>query len=202
MLAPSATIAFIGFGQTGGLLGTALARRGCAVRAWDILLDDAASRAPMLARIEQAGVDAASSLAGCLRGAKLVVSAVTAGSAGEVAAAAGELLRDGQVFLDINPVPPDSRRANAALVETHGAVYVEAAVTAPVSQLGLAVPMLLAGPRAAELAPSLNALGFSTRAVSGEVGMTPAIAGGGAMIGRIEAPTDELPRHPRRGELP
>jgi 3-hydroxyisobutyrate dehydrogenase-like beta-hydroxyacid dehydrogenase len=46
---------------------------------------------------------------------------------------------------------------------------------APVPPLGLAVPMLLGGARAAELAPALNALGFSARAVSGEVGGASAI---------------------------
>jgi 3-hydroxyisobutyrate dehydrogenase-like beta-hydroxyacid dehydrogenase len=175
MFTPSATIGFIGFGEAGGLLGRALARRGCAVRAWDILLDDANASAAMRSRIEDAGADPAGSLAECLRGAKLVVSAVTASSAGEVAGNAGALLQRGQVFLDINSVSPDSKRANAAQVQASGADYVDAAVMAPVPPLGLSVPMLLGGARAAELSPALNALGFATRAVAREVGVASAI---------------------------
>lgn len=106
MFTPSATIAFIGFGETGGLLGAALARRGCAVRAWDILLDQPDSRAAMQERIEEAGADPAFCLADCLRGAKLVISAVPASSAGKVAAEAGRLLQPGQIFLDIDSVCP------------------------------------------------------------------------------------------------
>ena len=41
MLSPSATLAFIGFGEAGGILGKELASRGMAVRAYDILLDAA-----------------------------------------------------------------------------------------------------------------------------------------------------------------
>lgn len=175
MFTPSATIGFIGFGEAGRLLGQALARRGCAVRAWDILLDDANASAAMRSRIEEAGADPAGSLAECLRGAKLVVSAVTASSAGEVASNAGALLQRGQVFLDINSVSPDSKRANAARVQASGADYVDAAVMAPVPPLGLSVPMLLGGARAAELSPALNALGFATRAVAREVGVASAI---------------------------
>jgi 3-hydroxyisobutyrate dehydrogenase-like beta-hydroxyacid dehydrogenase len=175
MSTPSAAIGFIGFGEAGGLLGAALARRGCAVRAWDILLDDTDRRAAMQRRIEEAGANPAGSLAECLRGAKLVISAVTASSAGDVAAEAGCLMQPGQVYLDINSVSPDSKRANAASVQASGADYIDAAVMAPVPPLGLSVPMLLGGARAAELSAALNALGFSTRAVASEVGVASAI---------------------------
>ncbi|MDR2215945.1 MAG: DUF1932 domain-containing protein, partial [Nevskiaceae bacterium] len=168
MLTPAATIAFIGFGEAGGLLGQALARRGCAVRAYDIL-------PAITARIKAAGADPARTLADCVRGAKLVISAVTATSAGEVAAQAATLMQPGQIFLDINSVSPESKRANAARVESVGADYVEAAVMAPVPPHGLAVPMLLGGARAAELSAGLNALGFSTRAVASTIGVASAI---------------------------
>lgn len=165
----------IGFGEAGSILGAELARRGSSVRAYDIQLDDAASRARMQHRIELAGVDVAASSAAALRGAKLVISAVTATASREVAAGAAPLLAAGQIFLDINSVSPDTKRGNAALIEAAGGHYVDAAVMAPVPPQKLAVPMLLGGAIARELAPALNALGFATRAVSTEVGAASAI---------------------------
>jgi 3-hydroxyisobutyrate dehydrogenase-like beta-hydroxyacid dehydrogenase len=175
MITPSSAIAFIGFGEAGSILGEELARRGCSVRAYDILLDDAAGAARMRHRIELAGAEAAFTLAQALRGAKLVISAVTAASASQVARDSAALLAAGQVYMDINSVAPGGKRDAAQLIEARGAHYLEAAVMAPVPPQRLAVPMLLGGGKAAELSTALNALGFATRAASTEVGVASAI---------------------------
>lgn len=175
MFTPVSTIALVGFGEAGGILGAELATRGCAVRAYDVLLDAAETRDAMLARIEAAGVDPAASLEAAVRGAKLVVSVVTATSAAAVAREAGSLLCEGQVFLDLNSVSPDTKRANSAAVGGSGALYADVAVMAPVPPQRLAVPMLVCGPRAAELSGALNGLGFSTKAVGETVGTASAI---------------------------
>lgn len=171
----SDVVAFVGFGEAGGILGEELARRGCTVRAFDILFDSPRDRERLLARCAAAGVEPSPTLAAALRDAKLVVSAVTADAARDVARDAGALLVAGQTFLDINSVSPDAKRANATLVESSGASYVEAAVMAPVPPQRLAVPMLLGGRTAASLAPTLNALGMNTRAIAQEVGVASAI---------------------------
>jgi 3-hydroxyisobutyrate dehydrogenase-like beta-hydroxyacid dehydrogenase len=192
MITPSASIAMIGFGEAGAILGEELSRRGCGVRAWDIQLADAGLQARMRHRIELARADAAGSLAQALRGAKLVISAVTATSAGEVARQSAALLAPGQIYFDINSVSPGVKRANAACVEAAGAHYIDAAVMAPVPPQRLAVPMLLGGGRAAELSPSLNAMGFATRVVSADVGVASAIKMcRSVMIKGIEALTVE-----------
>ncbi|HMA11686.1 MAG TPA: NAD(P)-binding domain-containing protein, partial [Steroidobacteraceae bacterium] len=192
MITPSASIALIGFGEAGSILGEELARRGCAVRAWDILLADPATQARMRHRIGLARADAAGSLAEALRGAKLVISAVTATSAADVARESAALLTAGQIFFDINSVSPGTKRANAALVQAVGAHYIDAAVMAPVPPQRLAAPMLLGGARAEELSPALNTLGFATRAVSADVGVASAIKMcRSVMIKGIEALTVE-----------
>jgi 3-hydroxyisobutyrate dehydrogenase-like beta-hydroxyacid dehydrogenase len=175
MLPPSACIAFIGFGEAGGILGQELAKRGCRVQAYDILLDAPGSREPMLARLAAAGVDPAPDLAQVLRGATLVISAVTASAATNVARAAAPLLQAGQVLLDLNSISPDAKRANARLVEARGGAYVEAAVMAPIPPQRLQTPMLLGGPRAADLAEALAALGMNTTAVATDIGVASAI---------------------------
>jgi len=192
MITPTAGIALIGFGEAGSILGEELARRGCAVRAWDILLSDATLQARMRHRIELARAESAGSLADALRGAKLVISAVTATSAADVARDAAASMTSGQIFFDINSVSPAVKRANAALIEAAGAHYIDAAVMAPVPPQRLAVPMLLGGDRAAELSPALNLLGFSTRPVSADVGVASAIKMcRSVMIKGIEALTVE-----------
>jgi 3-hydroxyisobutyrate dehydrogenase-like beta-hydroxyacid dehydrogenase len=192
MITPTAGIALIGFGEAGAILGEELARRGCSVRAWDILLVDPQLQSRMRHRIELGRADAAGSLADALRGAKLIISAVTATAAADVARDTAALLAAGQIYFDINSVSPATKRANAALVEAAGGHYIDAAVMAPVPPQRLAVPMLLGGARAAELSPALNALGFATRHVSPEVGVASAIKMcRSVMIKGIEALTVE-----------
>src|SRR6202000_1428382 len=105
----------------------------------------------------------------------IVISAVTASSSSEVAGNAGNALRAGQVFLDINSCSPATKRANAQRVQGSGADYVEAAVLAPVPPQRVKVPMLLGGQRAGELAVILNTLGMSTTAISEEIGVASAV---------------------------
>jgi 3-hydroxyisobutyrate dehydrogenase-like beta-hydroxyacid dehydrogenase len=168
-------VALIGFGEAGSILGADLASQGLDVATYDILLDSPATRAAMLERARAARVTPVDTHAGAVLGADLVVSAVTASAAAEVAAEAAEHLRAGQIFLDINSVSPETKRGSARAVEASGADYVEAAVMAPVPPQRLKVPALLGGRRAAALAGALNGLGMNTTAVAEEIGTASAI---------------------------
>jgi 3-hydroxyisobutyrate dehydrogenase-like beta-hydroxyacid dehydrogenase len=191
MLPPSATITVLGFGTAGHMLGAALARRGCAVRAYDLLLEESATRAAMQQRIEDAGVDPAFTLTSALRGAKLIINTATAAASQELTRDASPLLAAGQIFLDITSTPLGTRLSNATMIEARGASYVEAVVAAPLNRL--ATPMLLAGARANELSPALNALGFATSTALDKIS-----AERSACNSRAELPN----RSVRRGELP
>ncbi len=169
------TTAIIGFGEAGGILGAELAKQGQAVRTYDILLDDAEARDAMRRKAATAGVAAAPSHAAAVAGADLVISAVTAASAVAVATTFAPHARPGQVFLDINSISPEAKRANARAVEAGGADYVEAAVMAAVPPKRLKVPMLLGGARAADVSTALNAIGFATEAVADRIGVASAI---------------------------
>jgi 3-hydroxyisobutyrate dehydrogenase-like beta-hydroxyacid dehydrogenase len=89
--------------------------------------------------------------------------------------AAAQYLQPGQLFLDINSVSPETKRASAAAVERSGADYVEAAVMAPVPPHGLAVPILLGGRRAARLRELLAPAGMALEIASAEIGKASAI---------------------------
>jgi 3-hydroxyisobutyrate dehydrogenase-like beta-hydroxyacid dehydrogenase len=101
MISPSATVCIVGFGEAGQRIGVALARRGFAVRGYDLLLENTLGRTDMQRRIEAAGVAVAWSLAEAMRGAKLVISAVAKGDAPTLAGRVSDQLQSGQVFHDI-----------------------------------------------------------------------------------------------------
>jgi len=172
---PLRRIALIGFGEVGTIFGRDLARQGLQVSAYDILLDAPATRPAMLERARAAAVAPRDALGDALRGADLVISAVTASSSRDVARDAALWLRPGQLFLDVNSVSPETKRGNARAIEASGADYVEAAVMAPVPPQRLAGPMLLGGRRANALAAALQALGMNATAVADEIGTASAI---------------------------
>jgi 3-hydroxyisobutyrate dehydrogenase-like beta-hydroxyacid dehydrogenase len=172
---PIERIAVIGFGEAGGILGADLAKSGVSVTMFDILLRAEPSRSALLAKAKSANVRACESLAEAVQDAEVMISAVTCSSAPDVARESSAALRPDQIYLDINSVSPDTKREMAKRVESAGANFVEAAVMAPVPPNRLRVPMLLGGPRAAELAPRLQALGMDAKAVSDRIGVASAI---------------------------
>jgi 3-hydroxyisobutyrate dehydrogenase-like beta-hydroxyacid dehydrogenase len=168
-------IAIVGFGEVGGIFGSDFARQGISVSVFDILFDSALHREQMLSKARSCGVRAEDSLRNCLRGADLVISAVTASSTLDVARDGGALLSGEQIFLDINSVSPETKRKAAGCVEQNGAHYVEAAVMAGVPGKRLQVPMLLGGPHAVAASESLRSLGMNTVALSDRIGVASAV---------------------------
>ena len=176
-------IALIGFGEAGSILGEDLAKQGCAVTMYDILLDSLSTCDAMLAKAKRLNVRAVSSLRDLIRGdlgsvdarPQLIISAVTASSSPDVAKDSAIHLARGQVFLDINSCAPETKRANSAAVEVSGADYVEAAVMAPVPPQRLAVPMLLGGKRAHVVSNALRASGMNATPIAEEIGVASAV---------------------------
>src|SRR5258708_27509457 len=140
---PVRPVALIGFGEFGGIFGRDLAAAGISVAMFDVLLRAEPSRAPMLAKAMNSNVRACESLDGAIRGADLVISAVTASAAAGAAKEAASALSGGQTDLDINSVSPKKKREIARILETSKGVFVQAAGVAPVSPPGLKVPQLL-----------------------------------------------------------
>lgn len=168
-------LGIVGFGEVGGIFGRDLADRGIDVAIYDILLRAPASRETMLAKARACGVTARESLRDCLRDRELVISAVTASSAAEVAESAAPLLSTGQVYLDVNSVSPETKSRMAERFECGPGEFVEAAVMAAVAPQRLRVPMLLGGRYAAKLVPQLAAIGMNGKAVGDQVGAASAV---------------------------
>lgn len=181
-------IAFIGFGEAGTILASELAQHHRVV-VWDRKLNGA-EREAMREKAEQAGVQAANSLAQVLDGAAWVFSTVTAGSALEVARQSAALMQAGQYFLDLNSVAPDTKR-QAAQAFAPG-VYVDVAVMAPVPPARMKTPLLVGGPQAEAVTDVLNQLGFNARFGDTVVGKVSAIKMcRSVMIKGLEALTTE-----------
>jgi 3-hydroxyisobutyrate dehydrogenase-like beta-hydroxyacid dehydrogenase len=172
---PIRRIAVIGFGEVGGIFGSDFAAAGIPVSTFDILLNAEPTRSAMLAKAKRANVSAHGTLADAVQFADLVISAVTASSAMDAAASAASLLRAAQIYLDLNSVSPDTKRQIAHTLGESPAVFVEAAVMAPVSPLRIKVPMLLGGPQAAAAAENLQRIGMNAKPISDQIGVASAI---------------------------
>src|SRR4051812_19467245 len=169
-------IGLIGYGEVGRILSRALVERRVAwVGAWDVLLRDAAQGAAMRAHAQGAGVEACGSAAALLEHCGIVISAVTAANSFEVAKEAAASIRRGTYFLDLNSASPGTKSRSARLIEAAGAHYVEAGVMTSVPPYGIAVPMVIGGARAADLAARLAPLGFAMEVVASEIGVASAI---------------------------
>jgi 3-hydroxyisobutyrate dehydrogenase-like beta-hydroxyacid dehydrogenase len=113
---------------------------------------------------------------GALRGADAAFCVVTADQALIAAENYGPLLEPGALWLDMNSVAPETKRAAAALIEAAGGRYVDVAVMAPVQPAARAVPLLVSGPHADDAVGLLARSGFTNvRKVGAEVGRASAI---------------------------
>ena len=166
-------IALIGYGEVGRILAEDLRARGESVVAFDLKLD-AAAGATMRDHASKHGISLAASHADAVRGANLVISAVTASQAVPVAQACAAGLKAGAFFLDFNSASPGAKIRAAKIVDTVGARYVEGAVMTSVPPYRIKVPLLLGGPDAVALEPVLNGLGFAAKLASDKLGVASA----------------------------
>jgi 3-hydroxyisobutyrate dehydrogenase-like beta-hydroxyacid dehydrogenase len=152
-------IALIGFGEVGQILGKDLAANGVEdISAWDLKFDDAdsgPSRA-LTGNYVTAGAD----VRDAVRGAGLVISAVTAAQTVAAAQSVAGAIGPGAFFADMNSASPSVKTKAAAIINDAGGRYVDVAVMAPIAPKRLATPMLMGGPHARALIDAAHGLGF------------------------------------------
>ena len=159
------TVALIGYGEVGRILGEDLRKAGQTVTAFDLKLVTAGGEG-MPAHARAHGVTLAGSHAEAVRSADLVISAVTASQTMAAAEACAAALPNGSFFLDFNSASPCAKIAAAEIVGRGAGRYVEGAVMTAVPPYRIKVPLLLGGPDAAALAPRLLHLGFAAKVAS------------------------------------
>jgi 3-hydroxyisobutyrate dehydrogenase-like beta-hydroxyacid dehydrogenase len=167
-------IAFIGFGEAGQAIAAGLREEGVErIVAWDILFPQAPG-AKLKHAANTIGVHCAQSAAAAIRGAAMIVSAVTAASSADAAQSVKAHLAGMPYFLDINSVSPGRKQDTAKLLGA-AARYVDVAVLAPIHPARHHTPMLIAGPHAEAVAPTLGALGMKVSIAGPEIGAAAAI---------------------------
>jgi 3-hydroxyisobutyrate dehydrogenase-like beta-hydroxyacid dehydrogenase len=165
-------IALIGFGEVGQTLAEDLAGKAD-LSAWDIAFADPVSSASRA--VPRFQLRAAESATDAVRGAPLVISAVTAAQDLDAARSVRDGLEPAAFFLDLNSCSPGQKVASAEVVATAGGRYVEAAVMSPIGPKRIASPMLLGGRHVAAFLDAVRGLGFDgARAYSEVVGQAAA----------------------------
>jgi 3-hydroxyisobutyrate dehydrogenase-like beta-hydroxyacid dehydrogenase len=175
MNTPIKRIAFVGFGEVGGIFGQNLAAAGIDVTVYDSLVHEPRSRESLIAKAKSANVNLKDSVEQAIHGAYLIFCATTASSALSVAKDTIPLLAAGQVYVDLNSVSPDTKISIANEFITSPADFVEGAVMAPVRDTRFKTPILLGGPRSKAIADTLNGIGMETSSVSEKIGVAAAI---------------------------
>ena len=167
-------IGMIGYGEVGRIFSAGLKPGAAWTGAWELKFADPAQRDEPLAHAAAAGVAACDGVATLCAQSSLVISAVTASSTLAVAQAVAPHIRPGSFFLDLNSASPGTKQQAAALIGNAGGRYVEAGVMTSVPPHGIGVPMLLGGPHATELLPTLGALGMNASVASDRLGVASA----------------------------
>ena len=169
-------IALIGYGEVGKILAEDLRAQGQAVTVHDLKLRHDSGeplRAHAAQHAAQHGVLLAMSHTEAVRGADLVISAVTASQTGAAALACAPAIGSA-FYLDFNSASPGAKAEAAAHIDDAGGRYVEGAVMTSVPPYRIKVPLLLGGPDAAALQPLLQRLGFAPKVASAQLGVASA----------------------------
>lgn len=167
-------IAFIGFGEAAGAIVEGWGNPA-GIKAFDIKTESPQTVPGKSADYERRGVAGAGTRAEALAEASLVFCTVTADQALTAAQQCAEFLRPGALWLDLNSCAPNSKRAAARQIAAAGGRYVDVAVMQPVYPKRHQVPLLLAGPDAAEVAGILQELDMAPKVASTEIGAASTI---------------------------
>ena len=169
------SVALIGFGEAGRTFASAGGWTG-RTRAYDRLTDAETTRDAKRADYVAAPVEGCATLADALSDAGIVLSLVTADQAPAAATAAATSISTGALYLDLNSVAPETKRAAARVLDAAGAHYVDVAVMSPVQPAALSAPLLVSGPQADRATQALRDLGFTkVRVVGDQVGRASSI---------------------------
>jgi len=171
-------ITIIGYGEVGKILAEDLREQDQVVTAFDLKLQGEGA-APLREHAARYGVTLAATTADAVRGADLVISAVTASQTGAVAEACvpaiGQACAIGRTYyLDFNSASPGAKAEAATIIDSAGGRYVEGAVMTLISGYRIKVPLLLGGPHAQALLPLITPLGFAARVASERLGVASA----------------------------
>lgn len=142
-------LAFIGFGEAASHFAIGLIESG---------LTDIAAYSHASRHVD--GVTFCDDVGATIKGRDLVISAVTAGAALNVAEEISKHVNESQIVMDVNSVSPGTKRDIATMINGVGGRFVEAAIMGSLPKYGHKVPMLVGGPEAPEVVEMLAPYGM------------------------------------------
>jgi 3-hydroxyisobutyrate dehydrogenase-like beta-hydroxyacid dehydrogenase len=157
------TVALLGLGEAGSVIARELVAAGASVRGFD-----------PAGGADVAGVQRAADARAAVDGSDVVLSVTAASAALDAARAAAGVLRDGQLYADLNASGAALKRAVAEVIAPTGALFADVAVMGVVPRDGLRTPALASGPGANAFAAHLGPLGMAVEVLSDEPGAAAA----------------------------
>jgi 3-hydroxyisobutyrate dehydrogenase-like beta-hydroxyacid dehydrogenase len=165
-------LAFLGYGELASGIARGLKNEGVEViKAFDILLGSGSKTEVAMRRLaDEIGVELVTRLDELVSGADIVLATVTPASALKVASSIAPLLKEGQVYADLNSCSPALKKAARGEVEKSGASYVDVGVVGGVAIQGHRIPCLACGDGAENFKRILEPFGMSIRVINGRIG--------------------------------
>jgi 3-hydroxyisobutyrate dehydrogenase-like beta-hydroxyacid dehydrogenase len=165
--APRDLWSFLGFGEAAAAIvaaGFPSSARAIVLLPADRPPSDATRR-----RLAASGLPSSSDPAAA-RDARVVLSLVTPDAAVDAAGTVAPYLRRGAIYVDFNSIAGGTAAEIAAVVDGHGARFVDAAVMGPVPLMKLDVPIWVSGTAAEEFHRLATAQGLATTVLSARPG--------------------------------
>jgi 3-hydroxyisobutyrate dehydrogenase-like beta-hydroxyacid dehydrogenase len=162
-------VGFVGFGEVASVFSRALIEHGACVSAYDILLEQDGGEEILRGRAGDSSVRFCA-LAQMVGDAKYVLSTAATHVAVDIARQCAPHLGPGQVFVDLNSAAPAIKVEIGEVIALSGAGYCEGAILSAVGTAGARSRILTGGPRGADVADVLTALGLNASFYSAEVG--------------------------------
>ncbi len=172
----SPQIALIGFGEAGKAFTQGwLSKQSCDIRAFDIKTLEVETRDKKYNEYQKYNVRGLDALKKVVLGEEFIFSLVTANKASAAAVSAAQYIQPKQYYFDCNSCSPNTKKANAEIIEKMGGYYIDVAVMSPVDLKLHKTPILISGTRDQEALAILNSLGMDVSVISGGVGQASVI---------------------------
>ncbi|MBE6185156.1 NAD(P)-dependent oxidoreductase [Heyndrickxia ginsengihumi] len=169
-------IGFIGFGEAAFHISKGLRQDGIqAIHAFDVMADHPSAGIKIKERMETAEVNKDNSLEVLIKNCDVIFCATSAKYALEIAQDVANSFMKGKMYIDLNSASPSIKKEVAAVIETVGGLFVDAAVMAPVPPYGHKVPMLVSGTGAAKYELLMKQFGMDITFISETAGISSAM---------------------------
>jgi 3-hydroxyisobutyrate dehydrogenase-like beta-hydroxyacid dehydrogenase len=176
MLSTNPRIGFVGFGEVAFHMSCGLKQAGVQdISAYTRDLTSHEKGGKLRRYAEIAGVELVPTLDELVARSELVISAVTAKAALEIATQTAQLIQPGVMFADLNNVIPAIKKQEAELINARGASFVDIALIEIPALVEHRALMYVSGDGAEEFGNVMNCFGMNIEVMPGEAGQAATV---------------------------